>query len=438
MLNNGGTGKDALDFLIIGNGIAGISAAERIRRQGAEHRITMISDESSLCYTRFLLPWYLGGFFKRKRLWCRSSNGYRSHDIRLVRKTRAEEISTANARVKAASGRLFPFDKLLLATGSEAAYPCHGTRLNRYKNFFPLRCKEDAEVMMTFLKEVQKCIIIGGGRSGIQTAVALRAAGKTVSLLEQRKKLLPEKLDETASSLVEKGLADLGISVMKRARVVNLEGAPPRMHVRTEDGRTLDAQLVVSAAGARPRTDLAQSAGIPVRHGIMSNLRLETQVPGIFTAGEAAEIENRAPGKSWNEAMRQGAVAGANMAGETETIGGRTDLFSLCAGPMCILSYGLVDPWNVPEVNIASRLSKSGYYRKAVIEDHRVIGFLCMGNLQTDSIPGLIWGKERIGEMLCGLPAEHPEKALDRLDLLVSRAYRNLSISFSDFPFLFG
>jgi nitrite reductase (NADH) large subunit len=427
-----------MKYLIIGNGIAGISAAGEIRKKAPGSDITVLTDESSLCYARFLLPWYLEGRFKRKRLWCRTTAWYRQSGVRLVRNARAEEISTAENHVKIGSGRLFHFDRLLLATGSETAPPCDASLLNPYKNYFPLHSKEDAEAIRTQLKQVRACHVIGGGGRGIQTAVALRAAGKTVCLLEQRKKLLPDRLDDTASSLLEKALADMGISVLKSVKVVNLAGTPPAMKVMTENGGTLETGLAVSVAGSRPRTALARSAGIPVRRGILADLRLATDLPGIFAAGEAADIENRVPVRSWDEALRQGLAAGANMAGETETIGGRTDLFSLCIGPLCLISYGLVDPWNVSGVNIASRLSKNGYYRKAVIEDNHVIGLLCMGDLSRDGIPGMIWDKNRILETLCGLPAGHPEKALDRLDLLVSRTYRGLSISLSDFPFLFG
>jgi len=427
-----------MDYLIIGNGIAGISAAETIRAKAPEGGITLISDESCLAYSRFLLPWYAGGCYKRERLWCRSSQWYRRLKLNLIRNAPVEDISMARASLKTGAGQTLHFDRLLFATGSKSRSPLHPGPLNPGENVFPMRCKEDGERIRALLKDIRHGIVIGGGRTGIQTAAALRSAGKAVTLLEKRDRLLSEKLDETASSLVEKELAGLGVSIVKSTKAISLDGVPPRMNVKTADGGSLEGQIVISAAGTIPRTGLAASAGIPVRQGILVDRRLQTQVPRVFGAGEAVEIENQNPAKSWTEAMRQGRIAGANMTGAAETFGGRTGLFSLCVGSLVLISYGPVDPWDVSGINIASRLTKNSYYRKAVIEDHQVIGFLCIGNLKRDSAAGLIWDKERIQETLCGLPAEHPDQVLDRLDLLAGRTYRGLSVSFTGSPFLFG
>lgn len=427
-----------MKFLIIGNGIAGVSAAEAIRRARADAEITIVSDETAPVYARFLLPWYLGGSVPRHRIWYRSSGWYRNYSVLLLEDTSVSGITAERGRIRTGSGKELPFDKLLLATGRKPSAPDACADLKLHKNYFPLRTIRDAEEIMPHEKASEKIIVIGGGRTGIQTALSLQKAGKKVLLLEQRNKLLFDELDGAASSLLEKELAGRGISVLKESQAIQFKGIPPEMEVTTNKGESLKAHLVISATGTSASLALAKKADLPVNLGIKTNRRLETPVPNIYAAGDVAEIEGRPPGFSWQGALHQGTIAGMNMAGRVQTIRKRFGAFSFTAGTFHIFSYGLVDPWNVAGMNIASRCTGKSYYRKAVIEDGCLIGLLCVGKLEKKSVAGMIWESEKTLDRLTGLPAENPDQVLDRFDLLATRDLRDLSISFSDFPLFFG
>jgi len=300
--------------VVAGAGIAGVSAAEAIRKFAPQAEITLISNETYFPYYRLNLTRYLAGEMNADQLLLHPEIWYNIHNIRLLRNTEAQGIDLGNKELLLSDNSRIPFDRLVLTVGSHPFMPPFpGTSR---KNVTRLRTRKDADLILAACQGSRKCVCIGGGLLGLETAGALRRRGAEVTVLENQAWLLPRQLNETASHRFRALVEARGIEVHTRVSVRELTGNESVQGVLLEDGRTLPANLVVISAGVRSNINIARQAGLEVRQGIIVDNKMQTSHPDVFAAGDVTELRGMLYGL-WNPAHTQGTIAGTNAAGET-------------------------------------------------------------------------------------------------------------------------
>jgi len=306
-------------FLIVGGGIAGVSAAEAIHQVDPSADITLISDEPDLPYFRMSLTRYLAGEIGRDKLGLHKSEWYLENHINIVVGTHVNNIDAEAKQVTLDNERVFEYEKLVLANGASPFMPPITGR--ELPGVMTLRSLEDANKIIRIFDHPANVVCIGGGLLGLEIAGAIARHGLKVTVLEALDWLLPRQLGQEAASLLREKIEAMGIAVIVPAKTTALVGDGKVEGVELigaefgEAGACLPAELVLVSAGVRPNLDLAKMAGVDVNRGVLVNEHMQTSNPDIYAAGDVSEFHGISYGL-WIPAKRQGEVAGRHAAGE--------------------------------------------------------------------------------------------------------------------------
>ncbi|MBN1904477.1 MAG: NAD(P)/FAD-dependent oxidoreductase [Deltaproteobacteria bacterium] len=361
-------------YLIIGNGVAGASAAESIRKYDNRGNITIVTDESLPFYYRIRLNEYISGDIGQDVLMAKKGSWYMDNNIGLMLDTRVTGADPVVKHVITESGETISYDRLLIATGSHSFIPpINGSQIN---GVFAIRDIRDAERIMEYSRNITDAVVIGGGLLGLEAANALRKMGKSVTVVEFAPRLLPRQLDVEGAKRLQAIMETMGLSFRLDAKTEAIEGGEEVKAVRLAGGETLPARMVIISAGVRPNMELAKALGLDCDKGIKINGHLSTNKLDIFAAGDCAEFNGISYG-IWPAAMEQGKVAGANMAGEDIVYTGTTMSNTLKVAGIDLASSGNIDTDNKYESKIKMD-DKS--YKKVVLEDGRIIGCIMLGD----------------------------------------------------------
>ncbi len=336
-------------ILILGGGIAGLTAAEEARKCLADVEISLISKEFGLPYFRLNLTRFLAGEVCEEELPIQSSNWFTQQKIKLI-EGEALQIDRQQKQVALRDGRLFNYDRLILANGSHPFVPpIPGATRDGVQT---LRTVKDARKILERLQPGQDCVCIGGGLLGLETAAALSRQGAKVTVLEGHPWLMPRQLPQAAGERLKTHLEKIGIKVLCGISIQELAGDDHLRSVLLADGREIPAAMAVISAGVRPNSCLPRQAELKVKNGLLVDDRMATSDPDIFAAGDITEHNGQLYG-IWPASYAQGAVAGINASGGNAEFPGLSmatrikvvdiDLFSIGQLNLADASYRLLE-----------------------------------------------------------------------------------------------
>jgi nitrite reductase (NADH) large subunit len=362
------------NYVILGNGVAGTTAAENIRKLDKEGKITILTDEDFPFYYRIRLNEYISGDIQDEALKAKKEAWYQDQDIALRLNYRVIAGDPIKKVVKTEANQELPYDMLLLATGSHSFIPpINGSEK---KGVFALRSIKDAREILTWAKKAEDVVLIGGGLLGLEAGNALRKLGLKVIVVEFFPRLLPRQLDVDGAKRLQTIMEDMGFSFRLGAKTQAIEGDNQVDSVILEGGERLSSQMVIISAGVRPNMEMAESLGLETDKGIKVNEHLQTSQPGIYAAGDVAEFRGM-PYGIWPAAMEQGKIAGTNMAGGKVTYNGTTMANTLKVAGVDLASAGDIDA----DQKFESKVVKGDKtYRKIVLDNNRIIGCIMLGH----------------------------------------------------------
>ena len=367
---------DIRKVLILGAGIAGLTAAEEARRQSPEVEITLISREKTLPYYRLNLTRFLAGEVAEEDLVIQHPDWFDAQKIEYLA-GEAQAIDRDARKVTLRDGKQLDYDKLILANGAHPFIPpIPGA--NR-EGVVVLRTLEHARKIIEKLQPGCRAVCVGGGLLGLETAWAMQQRGAEVTVLEGFDWLLPRQLPPTAAALLHAHLEDRQMAIECGVQIKEFTGDEAVHGVLLEDGREFPADLVILATGVRPNSHLARQCGLKVHQGIVVNDRLFTSDEHILAAGDVAEHQGRVYG-IWPASYAQGHVAGTNA------VGGSAEFPGLpMTNRIKVLDVDLFCIGQIQVVDASTRLLEvqdSGNYRGLACHDGQVVGAALYGDMQ--------------------------------------------------------
>jgi nitrite reductase (NADH) large subunit len=360
-------------YLIVGNGVAGTTAAEHIRKQDGQGSITMVTDEAFPFYWRVRLIEYVAGDITEQNLVARKDEWYKERNIELKLETRVRDVDRAKKEAIFDDGQRTAYDRLLIAAGSHSFIP--PIKGSDKKGVFALRSIQDARDIVSWAKGIQDVVLIGGGLLGLEAGNSLRKLGKKVMVVEFFPRLLPRQLDVAGAKRLQAIMEGMGFAFRLGAKTREIAGEDKVEAVLLEGGETLPGRMVVVSAGVRPNLDLAKALSLDHDKGIKVDERMKTNQPDIFAAGDVAEFQG-IPYGIWPAAMEQGRVAGINMAGGEVLYKGTVMANTLKVVGIDLASAGNIDVENKLESRV---VSDDKAYKKIVIENNRIAGCIMLG-----------------------------------------------------------
>jgi 3-phenylpropionate/trans-cinnamate dioxygenase ferredoxin reductase component len=309
-------------FIVVGASLAGAKAAETLRAEGFDGRLVLIGDEHARPYERPPLSKdYLRGEVGREKVYVHDEGFYADHDIDLRLGRTAVSLNPSVNEVALDDGERLRYDGLLLATGAEPRrLTTPGAELD---GVLYLRNVEDSDALRERLRPGAAVVVIGAGWIGAEVAASARQRGLDVTVVEPASVPLERVLGAEVGAVYRDIHADHGVKLLLGTGVEAFEGGAAVERVRTSDGRALQCDFVVVGVGVQPRTRLAAQAGLAVDNGILVDDHLETSLPGVFAAGDAANAHHPFYGERirvehWANALHQGPAAARNMLGRNE------------------------------------------------------------------------------------------------------------------------
>ena len=411
-------------YVIIGGGPAGIFAAEAIRRRDRSSSIVIVTDEGEIARSPVMLTYWIGGEAPREGIWFRDPTWAEMNRVDLQLNRRAVALKSSTHNLILDNVEEMPYDRLLIATGSSPiSLPIPGAGL---KGVHCLRQLSDAEAILIAIPTLQQVIIIGGGFIGLKIASQLKERGVEALILEKEDRLAPRMFDGKASLFLVDLLGRKGIRAETSVEVEEILGKAGRVDaVKMKDGRILPSQMVIQSVGVRPNTTFLTGSEIILERGIPVNFRMETNVPGIYAAGDVALTLDSLTGEkvnnaTWPAASRQGTVAGTNMAGGNVSYIHNFSLnaFHLCGVP--VMAAG-----NSGETRGQVLVEEgSDFYRKILLLDGRLTGFIMIGKI---SQAGFLLARMKKKESLSDTDLR-PESLLRRKQFPRGYGYRHGSL----------
>ncbi|TYQ15173.1 UNVERIFIED_CONTAM: nitrite reductase (NADH) large subunit [Acetivibrio alkalicellulosi] len=378
-----------MKHVIIGNGAAGISAAEKLRSLDDSSEITIVSNEDAYTYTKFMLPDYVGNKISREKLFLRDAKNYENNRIDIMLGEEIDLIDYKNKCVNLLSGQKKEYDKLLVAVGAKPVVPdIEGLKDSNYLTINSIR---EADTIKNRAVRGQKAIIIGGGLTGIETAFGLKRLGMNVAIVERENSLLPQHLDEVCASVLKKQVNNEGIETFLSKNVTRVSSGKNNF-VQFSDGDSLNFDMLIVAIGTKPQLDIIKGTDIKCKRGILVNEYLESSIKDIFSAGDVAELENCSvdgyvSGYIWSNAMAQGKCAALNMVGKKEKFSSDEACNnSVRLRDVPFVSMGLIKPDEIQHEVVVHFDSESNVYKKMILKDNKIKGMIFFGDMKSANI----------------------------------------------------
>jgi len=365
--------------VIIGGGPAGTAAIEAIRATDRTSPITLVSDEPA--YSRMVLPYYLAREIPEAHVMTGDSAYFSRQNVEPLLNVRVQKVDTQARTLTLNDGKTVPFDTLLIATGSSAQRPAiPGTDLDGVYTFWTL---DDARKAIAKGQGSPEAVLVGAGFIGFIVLNAMAKLGWKLSVVEMANQVLPRMLDQQGASAVESWLRARGVALHTNAQVKEItRNANGKLSLSLSTGASLSTDLVILATGIQPNTGFLAGSGISLNGGVIVDDRMQTNVPGIYAAGDVAagpDLLSGAPSVHAIQptAVDQGRIAGANMAGKETHYPGSLLINVLDVVKLHCASFGVwqEDGRQVTTVSNPTR----PIYRKYVWEGDRMVGALFVG-----------------------------------------------------------
>ncbi len=362
-----------MECLVIGNGIAGISAAYAIRRFNKEADIRIITKEPHPAYSACLLADYLSGELSRDRVFIREFSDYLRENIKLTPEQKALTLDTKQQRVLLQSESM-SYDKLIIATGSRPAVPpIKGTDK---KGVFTLKSLEDADMIHGW--DGRTVVVVGSGPVGIEVCLAFKKRGLRVFLVELLDQILPQVFDEYPASIIRDILQSRGIEVSTREKICEIVGGN-KVEGVTSDRRNIKCDTVILATGMKPEIALIEGIlALGNFGGILVDDRMRTSVPNIYACGDCVEAKSLFNGHPvlsllWHNAWKQGEIAGSNAVEVTRIYPGSlsvtgVDVFGVQAVSIGSIETGIEGGSEVVETE------EDGRYQRLILSTGALVG----------------------------------------------------------------
>jgi NAD(P)H-nitrite reductase large subunit len=379
-----------MSYVIIGTGIAGVAAAEAIRSLDPKGDITMIGDETFPPYSRPMISHVLDGSQPHAKLPIRSDRFYADLDITPLLGQRATAIDVESRRVTLADGTGVDFDRLLIAAGADPR-PLNAEGMERGNIFF-MRTQAHARQQVAALAGARRAVVLGGGLVGFKAAYGLLKRGLKVTMLITSGYPLSMQVDETAGRMILDELMRHGLTVQVGASVKAFEGNGTVQAAVTDVGTRLPCDLVIIGKGVLPVRDFIPPDKIHVDLGVMVDDHLQTTAPGIYAAGDVAELVDLARGcrwvnALWPEAAAQGRVAGLNMAGRPVAYPGSLSRNVMRVFDLVVLTVGFANPPDDGAFRILTGGGPDrGAYRRLVLKDDRLVGAVMINRIEQGGV----------------------------------------------------
>lgn len=365
-------------LVLIGNGMAGMNTIEHlIKLAPSQYEITVFGTEPHPNYNRILLSYVLAGDSKVDDIVIHPLEWYEKNGIRLYTGQTVTSINTDSKTVTSSSGLTVPYDKLVLATGSNPfMLPLPGADK---EGVMAYRTIQDCEKMIEAAKTYKKAVVIGGGLLGLEAARGFLNLGMKVDVVHICDTIMERQLDRTASKMLQEALEAQGMNFLLEKQSAEIVGDKRVTGLKFKDGTVAEADLIVMAVGIRPNVALAKEAGIEVNPGIVVDDYLRTSLPDVYAVGECAMHRGIAYGLV-APLYEQGAVLAKTLAGvQTAPYEGSVVYTKLKVSGVDVFSGG---QFNDAEGTKAIRIQDdfSGIYKKVVVKDNKIIGAVLFGD----------------------------------------------------------
>jgi NAD(P)H-nitrite reductase large subunit len=334
-----------MHHVILGAGPAGVIAAETLRKHAPNDTITLVGDESEPPYSRMAIPYLLIGNIGERGTYLRKSlTHFDDLKIRIVH-AQAQSVDAAARSVKLDNGDTLAFDRLLIATGSRpASPPISGMDLPGIHTCWTM---DDARAIAKLATKGARVLQMGAGFIGCIIMEALAARGVKLSVVEMGDRMVPRMMGPTAGGMIKDWCETKGVQVFTKTRVDAIEkgSGDAALKVKLSNGTSMDVDLVISATGVKPSIEFLEKSGITCLQGVLTDEHLQTNVPGIYAAGDCAEAFDKVSGKTIISAIQpnaaeQARVAALNMVGQSTELKGVTQINVLDTLGLISTSFG--------------------------------------------------------------------------------------------------
>jgi len=374
-----------MKYVILGNGPAGISALKAIREVDRTGDITVVSPERWRFYSKILLTYWIAGKVRFPSLFLVGEDFYEQNGAKTLFGVAATHIDPEGRVVELSNRQKLTYDKLLLAMGSSPQVPdvC-GVRL---PGVYYLRTFDDAERIAQAVSFARRVVVIGGGLVSLKAAEGLLARGLEVWMAVSSRRLLSQvTAPEDAAPVLKVFQGAPGLHILLGCDVTRIEGNGRVERVILSTGQNIDCEMVVVGKGVIPNLLCTRGTGISTGRGVIVNELMETNMPGVYAAGDLAEGFDIARGAValnalWCSAVWQGRVAGYNMAGLRVTYPGDVGMNTVTFGGACVAAIGRTRPEEGDEVHTlaGAKGGDEGDYARLVFRGSRLTGAVLVG-----------------------------------------------------------
>lgn len=363
-------------YVILGNGCAGVSAAQAIRERDKTGRILLISNEGP-AYQRPMLTKAMLSGLTADQMALHPAGWYEAQNIVQILERQVVAVDAQAKQVELDGGFKLPYTKLIFALGSESFIPPISG--HDKQGVVAIRRLGDVEKVQAMGTSLKKAVVIGGGVLGLEAAWELRKAGVQVTVLELAPKLMGRQLDDQAAAVLLDACAKSEVRVETGVQIQAIQGGETVTGVELGSGEVIPADLVILSTGVRANTAVAQAAGVEVDRAIVVNQRMETNLPGVYACGDCAQYQgvNYA---LWPEAQEQGKTAGACATGELTQYQPIRPILNFHGMNTEVFSMG--DPGKTPGVEYKTLEIRDGEnLQRLYFTGNRLCGVILVGDL---------------------------------------------------------
>ena len=390
-------------YVIIGGSAAAIGCIEGVRSVDKTGEIILITGETEWNYSRPLISYLLEGKTTRDKMWCRPDSFFTRNGVTVKAGVLATALDAGDRTVRLSTGERLAYDRLLAATGSRPFVPPI-PGLETVERTFCFQTLSDASALAEALRPESRVLILGAGLTGVKCAEGIRGLCAQIAIADLAPRVLPAVLDDTAAAMVQARMEEKGVRFYLNDSAAAFRGNTARLQSGTE----LEFDVLVTAVGVRPNTQLVADAGGAVDRGILVDGRCATTLPDVYAAGDCAQGYDAVSGEKrmlplWPNAVLQGETAGINMAG------GRADYTQgIALNASGVFGLHMVTAGGYEGESFT--VQRDGSYKRLVTADGVLKGVIMVGDVSRAGIyTDLIRKKKPLSEIDFDLIRESPQ-----------------------------